>query len=243
LPHRVAGPHVHVLQGRAFHRRAVPVPRPGPLEQGARRRPAQAHRRRDRRESRRDADRVCRRRRAQHLLQQAGVQPGRHQGPEGPSAGRADLEPGLHGSGNGAHRDRLQRDLQRHPERRDLRRRERGGRRRVHEVQRGGAQPAHDAARHHHPAHRVLGQDLQEAAARPAGRRHPCRQGGRSLRAAGRVVRGRCQAGCDGEGRQAEAHPVRRPGEDEEPGGPGDRQLRQGDRGGRDLHQDQRHQV
>jgi hypothetical protein len=36
-------------QGRAVHRRAVPVPRPRPLEQGARRRPPEADRRRDRR--------------------------------------------------------------------------------------------------------------------------------------------------------------------------------------------------
>ena len=39
----------HVLEGGAVHRRAVPVPRPRPLEQGARRRPAQADRRRGRR--------------------------------------------------------------------------------------------------------------------------------------------------------------------------------------------------
>ena len=32
------GPHVDVLEGGAVHRRAVPVPRPRPLEQGARRR-------------------------------------------------------------------------------------------------------------------------------------------------------------------------------------------------------------
>ena len=49
LRHRLAGAHVDLLQGGAVHRRAVPVPRPRPLEQGARRRPAQAGRRRDQR--------------------------------------------------------------------------------------------------------------------------------------------------------------------------------------------------
>ena len=34
--HRLAGPHVDLLQGRAVHRRAVPVPRPRAMEQGAR---------------------------------------------------------------------------------------------------------------------------------------------------------------------------------------------------------------
>ncbi len=41
----------------------------------------------------------------------------------------------------------------------------------VDEVLRGGAQSRHDPARHHHPADLLLGQDLQGAAARPAGRR------------------------------------------------------------------------
>ena len=72
LRHRVAGPHVDLLEGRAVHRRAVPVPRPRPLEQGARQGHPQAGRRRDRAEGRRHADRLCRRRRAQHLLEQAG---------------------------------------------------------------------------------------------------------------------------------------------------------------------------
>ena len=86
------GAHVDVLQGGAVHRRAVPVPRPRALEQGARRRSPEAGRRRDRAEGRRDADRLCRRRHAQHLRQQAGEEPGRDQGPQGPRAGRADLE-------------------------------------------------------------------------------------------------------------------------------------------------------
>jgi hypothetical protein len=60
-------------QGGAVHRRAVPVPRPRPLEQGARRRPAEADRRRGRAEGRGHADRLCRRRHAQHLRQQAGA--------------------------------------------------------------------------------------------------------------------------------------------------------------------------
>ena len=51
----------------------------------------QAGRRRDRPEGRGDADRLCRRRHAQHLRQQAGAQPGGDEGPEGARAGRADL--------------------------------------------------------------------------------------------------------------------------------------------------------
>ena len=43
------------------------------LEQGARRRPAQAGGRRGAQQGRRDADRLCRRRHAQHLRQQAGA--------------------------------------------------------------------------------------------------------------------------------------------------------------------------
>ena len=46
-------------------------------------------------EGRGDADRLRRRRHAQHLRQQAGAQPGRDEGPEGARAGRADLEPHL----------------------------------------------------------------------------------------------------------------------------------------------------
>jgi hypothetical protein len=50
LRHRLAGAHVHVRQGCAVHRRAVPVPRSRPLEQGDRRRHAEADRRRGVRE-------------------------------------------------------------------------------------------------------------------------------------------------------------------------------------------------
>ena len=46
-------------------------------------------------------------------------------------------------------------------------------------------EPQHDAARHHHPADLLLGQDLQETAARPAGGDH---QGGQGSRAYGRQV-------------------------------------------------------
>ena len=87
--HRLAGAHVHVLEGGAVHRRAVPVPRPRPLEQGARRRHPEARRRRDRAEGRRDADRLRRRRHAQHLRQQAGEEPRRDEEPQGARAGRA----------------------------------------------------------------------------------------------------------------------------------------------------------
>ncbi len=131
LRHRLAGPHVDVLARGAVHRRAVPVPRPRPLGQGARRRRAETHRRRDRPEGRRDADRLCGRRRAQHLHQQAGAQSRRDEGPQGAGAGRADLEPHLPGGRHGADGHRLQRGLQRDPERRNRGRRERGGRRRV----------------------------------------------------------------------------------------------------------------
>ena len=54
-----------------------------------------------------------------------------------------------------------------------------------------GAEAVDDAARHHHPADLLLGQDLQEAATRTAGRDPQGRQGSRRLRPAGRVLRGR----------------------------------------------------
>ena len=47
-----------------------------------------------------------------------------------------------------------------------------------------------DAARDHHPADLLLRQDLQEAAAGPAGRDHQGRQGSRRLRPPDRVARG-----------------------------------------------------
>ena len=78
--------------------------------------------------------------------------PRRAEGPQGPRAGRADLEQDLRGDRHVADRDRLQRGLQRDPERRHQRRRERGGRRRVDEVLRGRAEPPHDRARDHDPA-------------------------------------------------------------------------------------------
>ena len=50
-----------------------------------------ADRRRSRGEGRSRADRLCGRRRPQHIRQQAAQEPGRHQGPQGARAGRADL--------------------------------------------------------------------------------------------------------------------------------------------------------
>ena len=70
-------------------------------------------------------------------------------------------------------------------------RRERGGRRRGDEVLRSRAEPQHDAARHHDPPDLLLGQDVQEAAARPAGRDRQGRQGSRRLRPPDRIGRGR----------------------------------------------------
>ncbi len=102
--------------------------------------------------------------------------------------------------------DRLRRDLQRDPERRHPGRRERGRRRRGDEVLRSRPEPQHDAARDHDPADLLLGQDVQEAAARPAGRDPQGRQGSRRLRPPDRVGRGRGEARRDGEGRQAQAH-------------------------------------
>ena len=56
-------------------------------------------------------------------------------------------------------RHRLQRDLQRHPDRRDRGRRERGGGRRADEVLRSRAQPDADPARDQHPADLLLRQE------------------------------------------------------------------------------------
>ena len=50
-----------------------------------------------------------------------------------------------------------------------------------------GPEPADDAARDHDPADLLLGQDLQEAAARPAGGDPQGRQGSRRLRPPDRV--------------------------------------------------------
>ena len=152
------------------------------LEQGARRRPAQADRRRGGQERRGDADRLRRRRHAQHLRQQAGAQPGRDEGPEGARAGRADLEPDLQRDRHEPDRDRLQRGLQRDPEQRHRGRRERGRRRRGDEVLRSRAAAGDDAARDHDPADLLLRQDLRQAAQGPAGRGRQGRQGSRRLR-------------------------------------------------------------
>ena len=156
LRDRVAGAHVDVLEGGALHRRAVPLPRPRPLEQGPRRRHAEADRRRGGGEGRRDADRLRRRRHAQHLRQQAGAQPGGDEGPQGPRAGRADLEQDVRRDRHVADGHRVRRDLQRDPERRDPGRRERSRRRRGDEVLRSRPEPQHDAARDHDPADLLL---------------------------------------------------------------------------------------
>ena len=55
------------------------------------------------------------------------------------------------------------------------------------EVLRGGAEPRHDRARHHHPADLLLRQDLQDAAAGAAGRRRQGRQGSGRLRPQARI--------------------------------------------------------
>ena len=78
------------------------------------------------------------------------------------------------------------------------------------------------AARDHHPADLLLGQDVQEAAARPAGRDRQRRQGGGRLRPSDRVGRGQRQARRAREGGQAQADRVHRARGDEEGGRPGD---------------------
>ena len=89
-----------------------------------------------------------------------------------------------------AHGDRLQRGLQRDPERRDRGRRERGGRRGADEVLRGRPQPVDDPARDHHPAAVLFGEDLQDAAQGPAGR-DPARRARRRAPTAARSNRRR----------------------------------------------------
>ena len=60
---------------------------------------------------------------------------------------------------------------------------------------------------------------------------------------ADRVLGGQRQARRAGKGRQAQAHRLHRSRGDEEAGRSGDGGLRQGDRRGRDLRADQRHQI
>ena len=60
------------------------------------------------------------------------------------------------------------------------------------------------------------GEDVQEAAARPAGRDSQGRQGSGHLRPPDRIGRRRGKARRDGKGRQAQEDPVRRPRADEE---------------------------
>ena len=206
LRDRLAGAHVDLLAGGAVHRRAVPVPRSRPLECGAGERRAPADRRRARGARGRDADRLCRRRHAQHLLEHRGDQPRRDPGPEDPRAGRADLELDLLGDRHVADRDRLQRGLQRDPERRHQRRRERGGRRRADEVLRGRAEPRHDPARDHDPAAVLLQGDLRSPARGPAGGDPARRQGSGRLRPRDRILRGCRQARRDGAAGAPQAH-------------------------------------
>ena len=99
------------------------------------------------------------------------------------------------------------------------------------------------AARHHHPADLLLGQDLQGAAPRPAAGDPQGRQGSRRLWPPGGVLGGRAEARGAREGRQAEAHSLQGSRRDGEAGGSRHGRLRQGDRRGRHLHQDRRHQV
>ena len=106
-----------------------------------------------------------------------------------------------------------------------------------------GPESLDDRARDHHPADLLLRQDLQEASARAASRGHQGRQGSRRLRPADRVLGGQRQARRLGKGRQAQAHRLHRSRGDEETGRSGDGGLRQGDRRGRDLRADQRHQI
>ncbi len=116
---RLAGAHVDVRESGAAARHAVPVPRPRPLEQGARLRRVPADRRRRLEEGRRDDHRLRRRRHAQHHRQQAGAQHGRVEGPVDARDGRADPDADVQRDRREAVGDRLQRGLQRNPDRRD----------------------------------------------------------------------------------------------------------------------------
>ena len=74
------------------------------------------------------------------------------------------------------------------------------------------------------------GKTFKKLPRRPAGGDPPRRQGSRRLRPPDRVERGRREARRAGEGRQAEAHPVRRPRRDEEGGRSRDGRVREGNR-------------
>ena len=102
--HRLAGAHVDVRQGGAAARHAVPVPRPRPLEQGARFGRVPADRRRRGQEGGRDDHRLRRRRHAQHHRQQAGAQHGRIEGPVDARDGRADPDADVRRDRREAHR-------------------------------------------------------------------------------------------------------------------------------------------
>ena len=123
-----------------------------------------ADRRRSRGQGRGRPDRLCRRRHPQHLRQQAAQEPRRSQGSQGARAGRADLVEDVCGRRHEPDRDRLQRSLQRHPERRDRGRRKRGGRRRGDEVLRSRAASQPDPARGVDPADLLLGENAEDPA-------------------------------------------------------------------------------
>ena len=136
--------------------------------------------------------------------QQAGTQHGRAEGPDDARDGRADPDADVQRDRRQAVGDRLQRGLQRHPDRRDPGRRERGRGPGCDEVLRG--RPVHlaDPARDHRPADLLLRQDVPQAAAGSAGRDRQGRQGGRQVRTRARVVRRLGAARKHGEGRQAQ---------------------------------------
>jgi hypothetical protein len=146
-------------------------------------------------------------------------------------------------TGHVADSDRVQRNLQRDPERRYRRRRKRGRRGRDDEVLRGRPEPEHDAARDHDPSDLLFQEDLREAAQGPAGRDS---QGGKEAGAHGRQIESsedNAKARRDGEIRQAEADSVRRSRADAEAGRAGHGDVRQGDRRRRHLREDPRDQV
>ena len=192
--HRVAGAHVDVLEGGAVHRRAVPVPRPRPLEQGARRRHAEA----DRRRGGAKGDvmligfagggtrNIFANKPVRNLAEMKGLKV-RVQG--APIWSKTFSAIGM--SPTVIAYDEIYNAIQNGV---IQRRRERGGGRRGDEVLRSRPEPQHDAARDHDPADLLLRQDVQEAAARPAGRDPQGRQGSRHLRPPDRVERGRSRS-------------------------------------------------
>src|SRR6185436_10694970 len=95
--------------------------------------------------------------------------------------------------------------------------------------------------RDHDPADLLLRQDVQEAAAGPAGGDPQGRQGSRRIRPSARVEPGCRQARRVRKGRQAQEDPLRRSRTDEEARRPRDGRVREGNRRRGDLRQDQLH--